>query len=385
MEPHQIDPSPSELSTPDSRHIRARKRRERSLRWSRVLIAVLGVSVCLLAWSGYETRKSQDALRTELAKRFAEGDSVAREAHTLARQSKEAIDQIQARLGAIDARQLEAQGQFAALESMYVEFSRARDERTLAEVEQALNIAEQHLQLAGNVPAALTALQAADNRLAGMDQARYLPLRKQIASDIERLRTLPLADVTSMALQLETLIGRISSLPLAFERTIPTEKSRSAAVAHQAKPVKGAAKKNAKPQPEPVQSAASVPPSPSVVARFFSDMWDDFRELVRIERLDSTDQSLLAPNQAIYLRENLRLRLLSARLALLQRDGRLFSEDIHQAITWLNRHFDTKAKPVADLIADLHKIETAQLSMALPTLSEANAALRGLKLGNGKR
>ena len=384
MEPHQVESSLPASPAPEPRPTRSRKQRERRLRLSRILIAVLGAGMCLLAWSTYETRKEQEALRAELTKRFTEGDSVAREARTQARQNKESIDQIQARLGALDARQLEAQGQFAALESMYTEFSRARDERALADVEQALNIAEQHLQLAGNVPAALSALQSADNCLAGLDQARFLPLRKQIARDIERLRALPLADVTSMAIQIETVIGRIDKLPLAYERAIPTEKARSAEVARNKKANKN--KRNTSSQSEPVQSAAAdTKATPNVAARFFGDLWDEFRELIRIERLDSTDQSLLAPNQAIYLRENLRLRLLSARLALLQRDGRLFAEDINQSIVWLNRHFDTKSKAVAELISELRKIETAQLSMTLPTLNEANAALRGLKLSSGKR
>ena len=108
------------------------------------------------------------------------------------------------------------------------------------------------------------------------------------------------------------------------------------------------------------------------------------RELIRVERLDRPDPALLAPNQAAYLRENVRLRLLSARLAALQRDGRLFSEDVKQARVWLERYFDTQAKPVAELIAELQKMESAQLSIALPSLDETASALRSTKLG-GKR
>lgn len=322
-------------------------------------------------------------MRAELSKRFAEGDSVARDARTLAGRNQSDIEQIQARIGGLDAKLQDYQGQYAALESMYLEFSRARDERTLTEIEQALTIAAQHLQLAGNVPAAMAALQTADNRLAMMDQARFLPLRKLIARDIERLKTLPLADVTSVALQLETLMGRIDSLPLGFERTIPTSKTQAnAAAVRPPKPVKG--KKGQALPAELAQSVPSATDSPSAMARFFDDLWQDFRELIRIERLDRPDPALLAPSQAAYLRDNVRLRLLSARLAVLQRDGRLFSEDVRQARVWLERYFDTQAKPVAELIAELQKMETAQLSMALPSLEETTSALRGLKLG-GKR
>lgn len=359
-----------------------RKRRPGRLRWARTIIAVLGASVVALAWVSYDTREKLTSLRAELDQRVAEGDSVARDAKTLGRQNQNTIEQLQARVSGLDSKLQDYQGQYAALESMYLEFSRARDERTLTEVEQAVNIAAQHLQLAGNVPAAIAALQTADNRLAIMDQARFLPLRKLIARDIERLKTLPLADATSMALQLETLMGRIDSLPLGFERTIPTAKSSAPQAAPKpAKPAKG--KKTPATDASAVASSSPLD-SPNAMARFFDDLWQDFRELIRIERLDRPDPALLAPSQAAYLRDNVRLRLLSARLALLQRDGRMYSEDIRQARTWLERYFDTQSRPVAELIAELQEMESAELSMALPSLEETTSTLRGLKLG-GRR
>lgn len=361
---------------------RTHKRRTRRLRWTRLVIAALGAALVALAWICYDTREEMASLRTELGKRFAEGDSVARDARTLGYQNQTAIEQAQARIGGLDAKLQEYQGQYAALESMYLEFSRARDDRALTEIEQALAIAGQHLQLAGNVPAALAALQTVESRLALMDQARFLPLRKLVSRDIERLKTLPLADLATVALQLETLMGRIDGLPLGFERTIPSAKPAAAVASKPAKPAKG--KKGQSALAETAQSVALPVERPSALARFFDDLWQDFRELIRVERLDRPDPALLAPNQAAYLRENVRLRLLSARLAALQRDGRLFSEDVKQARVWLERYFDTQAKPVAELIAELQKMESAQLSIALPSLDETASALRSTKLG-GKR
>ena len=62
----------------------------------------------------------------------------------------------QARIGALEAKLLESQSQQLALESLYQELSRSRDDWLLAEVEQTLAIAAQQLQLAGNVQAALS-------------------------------------------------------------------------------------------------------------------------------------------------------------------------------------------------------------------------------------
>jgi uroporphyrin-3 C-methyltransferase len=60
---------------------------------------------------------------------------------------------------------------------MYQELSSTRDERVLAEVEQAVVIAMQQLQFAGNVEAALLRLQGADARLARSAQPQFLPVR----------------------------------------------------------------------------------------------------------------------------------------------------------------------------------------------------------------
>jgi uroporphyrin-3 C-methyltransferase len=107
-----------------------------------------------------------------------------------------------------------------------------------------------------------------------------------------------------------------------------------------------------------------------------------FRELVRIERLDRPDPVLLAPTQVNYLRENIRLRLLSARLALLQRDGRVFAEDTQQARLWLERYFDMQDRNVASLVEELRQMESARLVVELPQLTETEAALRRLRLAH---
>jgi uroporphyrin-3 C-methyltransferase len=325
-------------------------------------IALLAV----LTWQAYDTRQDLAALQSHLI----ESDKSAQEAHALARQRQESIEALQARLGALDARVQEAQGQYAALDAVYAEFSRARDERALAEIEQAVDIAVQQLQLAGNVQAALNALKSADARLALLDQARFLPLRKLIASDMEQLKALPVADVASVALQLETMIGRVDSLPLGFERTLPLPQKEAG------KPAKKVAAS------APVASAPST--SPNALMGLVDDLWQEFRGLIRIERLDRPDPALLAPSQAAYLRENLRLRLLSARVALLQRDGKLFAEDVQQARDWVKRYFDLESRSVANTAEELGLISQARLSMTLPSLEATQLALRGLKVG-GKR
>ncbi|MBS1208804.1 MAG: putative enzyme of heme biosynthesis [Proteobacteria bacterium] len=352
-------------------------------RWNRIFTSAAIAVLAVLAWQGHVTRVEMRDIQADLARRLADGDKTAQEASTLARQGLESIDALKAKMGGLEAKQEEAQSQYAALETLYAEFSRARDERALNEIEQAVSIAAQQLQLAGNVPAALAALQSADSRLALLDQARFLSLRKLIAADMERLKSLPMSDVSSIALQLETIMGRIDTLPLGFEHSPPVTAKPAVKLVTKPQPKAGATK-GGKAAPGEVPADAASVPSPSLAVALAQDLWREFRQLIRVERLDRPDPALLAPGQAAYLRENLRLRLLSARMALMQREGKLFAEDVHQTRTLLQRYFDTQSRPVADTLDELAQIERARLTMNLPGLEETQAALRAFKLG-GKR
>ncbi len=314
---------------------------------------IAAIALILLAWQWLETRATLRSLHTELASRLADSDATSKEARGLAKQSQESLALLQGKVGALEAQLAESQSHQAALESMYQELTRNRDERLLSEVEQGLNAAAQQLQLAGNVEAALLALQGIDARLASAGRAQFLPLRKVIAHDIERLKALPLADVPGIALRLEAVISSVDAMPLAFE----------------AKPHVDAAK----PPPQAMTSSGFW-------LNLWNELWSEIKGLVRIERLDSADPALVSPAQSFFLRENLKLRLVNARLALLQRDGSSFRDDVRQAQVWLLRYFDKRAKPVQSAVAMLEQLGRAGVGMELPTLSESLTTLRNLKV-----
>jgi uroporphyrin-3 C-methyltransferase len=326
----------------------------------KLTLAVVALAV-LLGGQWLETRLRLSAVQEELARRLAESDGHSREARAIARQNQEALQALAAKVGALEAQLAESQGQQLALESMYQEMSRSRDERLIAEVEQAVSIAAQQLALAGNVEAALIALSGADARLARATNPQFLGVRKLIARDIERLRALPTADVPGMAMKLESIIAGVDAMPLAFEQ----------------RPVAAATAPAAKGAAATRKPAAAA--EPAWWQRFFADAWAEFRQMVRIERIDQADPGLLSPQQSLFLRENLKLRLVNARLALLARDGKSFREDMRQAQTWLERYFDVRAKPVQGALEVVKTLGAANVAVEPPTLNETLAALRNFK------
>jgi uroporphyrin-3 C-methyltransferase len=321
------------------------------LRRPALLVALAALAIILAQW--LDTRRQVGNLQEELARRLGEGETVAREGRTLARQGQEALAALQAKVGVLEARLAETQSQAVALEAMYQELSSTRDERLLAEVEQAVVIAMQQLQFAGNVEAALIALQGAETRLARSVQPQFLPVRKLIARDIERLKGTPGANISGLSLKIESVVAAVDSLPLAYEQRPKAEAARAV--------------------------PAAKPASVDYWRDLGADLWRELRQLVRIERIDQGDPALLSPTQNFFLRENLKLRLLNARLALLQRDGKIFREEIRQSREQLDRYFDGRAKPVQAAEATLKALAGTDVSFDLPGLAETLTALRNLK------
>ena len=315
------------------------------------MIAV-ALAAALAALSWIDTRQRIGSTQEELARRLRDIESDTRDARALARQSQDSVRDAQARIGQLEARLVEWQSQQLALEALYQELSRNRDEWQLAEIEQVLAIASQQLQLAGNVRAALLALQLAEGRLARTDRPQFVPIRRALARDIERLKALPAIDFPGMSMRIDSLVASVDALPLAFD-----ERAERLVAAKEAA---GAAERG-------------------FWSRLGAEIWSELRQLVVVRQMSSPEPPLLPPAQAWFLRENLRLRLLNARLSLLARDEAGYREDLRATQNWLRRYFDVRSKQTADALAQLKQLSSASISFEMPTISESLDAVRGFK------
>ncbi len=342
--------------------------RRSALGWWALLIALIALLVAGWAvWHARATHAQSGVLREEVAQRLSEGGTVAAEARGIARQQQETIASLQGKLGALESKVEATEGQAEALEALYQEFSRTREDSVVAEIEQAVVAAAQQLQLAGNVEAALIALQGADARLALHDRGQIAPLRRALGKDIEKLKLHPVIDVPGMALRLERLLEHADAMPLAFERELAAD---------------------AADVPFSAEAAAAgedwLAKTRRVATELAVEVWSEVRSLVRVERLDEAEPVLLAPEQSTFLRENLKIRLLTARLALLARDGRTYAADLAQARQWIERFFDRGDERVRAALGELEALEAVKVTSEVPMLTESFAALRKLQVGGDR-
>lgn len=321
--------------------------------WAIVAIAALAIS----GWQWFETRLRLADTQQELAKRLAESDLAGKESVQIAKRAQDQVAALESKLGSIDAALADSKSQQAVLETLYQDLARHRDEWSLSEIEQGVVLAAQQLQLAGNVHGAVLALQSADARLASSTRPQFISLRKILARDLDRLKALPQVDLPGMSVRLENVVSAIDKLPLAVDVRPASDASKAKAPVEVAR--------------EPWQQLAM-------------EIWHELRTLVRIQRFDRDEPILLAPGQDFFLRENLKLRLLNARLAMLSRDQWTFRNELKAAQSLLERHFDAGSKSVQTALDSLKQLSAAELSIELPTLNDSLSAIRSFKVSGDK-
>src|SRR5208282_2997694 len=227
--------------------------------------ALLVVVLLAIAAIGVNAYNRDRQLRTDVARRLAEEDADLKATRIAVESAQDNLRDAQAKIGLLESRLAESQTQQAALEALYRELAPSRDEWALTEVEQVLLLASQQLQLAGNVSAALAALQLADTKLQRLDRPQFVPLRRALARDMDRLKAVPFVDVQGLSLRLDQAISVVDTLPLTLEERLPA-------------PALDVVTKD-----EPGWR------------RFLRDAWQDLRQLVRIENLDRPEAPLLTP------------------------------------------------------------------------------------------
>jgi uncharacterized protein HemX len=320
-----------------------------------MLAGVALAVTALFAWLAWDARLDVRRLEGSAGGRIAELGSESAHSRAALVAAQAALREAQGRIAELEARAADTQEQRVALEEMYRELSRSADDRVLSEVEQMLVLASQQLQLAGNVRGALAALQAADQRLARAEKLAAAPLRRAIAQDMERLKAVPTVDTVGIAVKIDGLIAQADTLPLPLAETAaPRNVAR------------------AKPLEEPGAMRAA------------RDFWDEMKSLVRIREIETPDTVLLAPAQSYFLRENLKLRLLAARMALVARDEPTFREDLRAAQAWMAKYFDPKAKATTTAIANLKQIAESPIVIGVPDINASLAAVRTARAAREK-
>jgi uroporphyrin-3 C-methyltransferase len=410
------------------------------LLWLTLVLVLAG-----MAWT-FSVVQRMERSEQEMARRAADSLAEAVAARELAAAAEAQSKDLAARLGLAELRLSEVALQRSQLEELMLAVARTRDDSLVHDLEASVRFAQQQSQLSGSVLPLISALRGAEQRIARAAQPRLNPVQRAIAADIERLQAAQWVDVPALAQRLDGLAQRVDQWPLlnqplpssmaypsvgepTAQRMAPAGRGLESAQAGQA-PLATAAAQAVVAAPEalpaaappvlgsttapavvPAETAAAAPseaiPAANEAAPVVAEtpiwerawgwvgqtgsgavswLWQQVRQsgadLVRISRIDQPEAALLAPEQAYFLRENIRLKLLSARLGLMARQFDAARADVQTVQTLVQRYFDpaaTETQRVLDTLAQL------QIDMQQPELPRPDATLAALQTAAGGR
>ena len=342
-----------------------------------VAFGVMSVAAFVSAW---HTQQRVKSLEQELVRRQQTSQVEATEAKGAATQALDSVRDLNGKVGVLDERVAESQMQRSQVEDLIQSLSRSRDENVLADVEASVRVAMQQAALTGSTDPIVSILKQSDERLARYNNPRLERVRRAIARDLDRVRTASAVDVPSLTIRLDEAVRMVDGLPLVSTPERATAAGRAAAASAPA--VRAAARA--------ASAASAVPgvPLPAWVASL-EHAWEGFtvpfltemKQAVRVTSIEHPEAALMTPEQSFFLRENLKLRLLNARLAILSRQFDLSQADLQQAQTALDRYFDHGSRRVVAVSELLRQVSAQAKQVSFPrpddTLAAISAAVAG--------
>ncbi|HEZ0490324.1 TPA: uroporphyrinogen-III C-methyltransferase [Neisseria meningitidis] len=297
-----------------------------------LVLAALGLGASgFLFVQGQNVLKNQELAFNQKIDKAALGES---ENAALLKDNLNRQAAIQSELDRLDGN-VKANGeQILEMQKSYRELTKGRADWLVDETDTILNLAAQQLVLTGNIQTAVGVLEHIDSRLSRFNQAELLPIKQAVSSDLAELKNRPYVDISGTALRLDRLETAVFGLPLILDGVL-------------------------KPGVQVKNEAAS--------ASWWQNVWEKslgtLKGLVEIRRLENNDAMLISPEQAYFVRENLRLRLLDARTALMQRNSEVYQGDLNNAEAAVRQYFDAKSPATQSWLKELAELKELDVRM----------------------
>lgn len=309
------------------------------------LLALIAFVMTLVLW------QKVSGMQEQLARQSADALAQSLEARTLARQAADTVRDVGGRVALTESRVAEVALQRAQLEELMQSLSRSRDENLVVDIESTLRTALQQAQATGNVEPLLAALKASDLRITRAAQPRLAPLQRAMQRDVDRLRSGPNGDGADALQKIDELLRGVDDMPPLNQVGALRGSGASA------------------------WQGDTVPADAPWWQRLLVSVGNEARSLVRVGRIERPEAVLQTPDQIFFLRENLKLKLLNARLALLSRQVDTARAELATVSAAVNRYFDPASRRVQSAATLLQQLQLQVRATEPVRIDETLAAL----------
>ncbi|TEA77285.1 uroporphyrinogen-III C-methyltransferase [Allopusillimonas ginsengisoli] len=346
-----------------------------------VLIVVVVVALVLAAALWYQQQQFT-AFSTQLRQEAGNSASAAQQA---SQQAQEALAQAQRQHEQITALQRELRDSREQIDGLEQAFQLITDSGSelvlLNDIDHLLTIAQQQLQLGGNVANAIISLETAQAQLARANRPGLASLQQTINGDLDRLRAASTIDVALISSQLEEFSNLVSQAPLlvpdeAAPKPVEPEQSPSNA---QTKP--GAS--------QGTEAPASTAQSPwwrqglDTASAWATQAWrsvrQDLGDFIDVRRVDDASALLMSPDQATRFRDNLRLRTMTAQLALMMHQPGIWETETDALLQAVERRFDPKSAQTRQALKLARQFADTPIDVRVPTVDNSLQAIEVLR------
>jgi len=348
--------------------------------WLPVMALLLALASLIGIGIAWQSLSRQNTLEQELVRRQEASQADASEARATAKQSQELTRDTAAKVALLDARLAEVALQRGQLEDLIQSMSRSRDENVVVDIEASIRVALQQASITGSAEPLVATLKQADERLLRYKQPRMEGVRRAVARDLERVKAISVVDVSTLTIKLDEVARMLDELPL-LSTALPTDAA--------------AAPSTEKPRPATTGKPAAVgvaEPVEGRIAQWWGQLrtrwndgvklvWGETKSLIRVTRIDHPEGMLVTPEQTFFLRENLKLRLLNARLALLSRQFDTAQADLRDSQDVLARYFDGRSRKVIAATDLLRQVAGQARQVNVPRPDDTLAALAAAAAG----
>ncbi|HNB45716.1 MAG TPA: uroporphyrinogen-III C-methyltransferase [Burkholderiaceae bacterium] len=344
-----------------------------NLPWLLPALGVVALLAGFAAWTAWDSREQARGLELELVRRQQGSTEQAAEARSQSKQAQELARDAAAKVALLEAKLADVTLQRSQLEELVQSLSRSRDENVVADIDASVRVAMQQSALSGSAEPLMAALRTADERLGRINQPRLERLRRAVVRDLDRVRSAGVPDVGALLIKLDEAVRLADELPL-------TAQAAHQATYNPARPAPAAAGASAAAR----KSASGSATGEGTVAawqallddwsRPLQSAWAEVRALLRVTRIDHPEAMLLAPEQGFFLRENLKLRLLNARLSLLSRQAEATVSDLQLAANAVQAYFDGGSRKTQLLLELLRQVQGQSRQLGVPRPDETLAA-----------
>ncbi len=222
----------------------------------------------------------------------------------------------------------------------------------LAQADFLVKLAGRKLWSDQDVTTAAALLKSADASLADMNDPSLIGARRAITDDIASLSAVSQVDYDGIILKVNQLANQIDNLRLADNND----------------------------DDSPMDSDSDELSSSIGEWRVnLQKSWQNFMDsFITIRRRDETAVPLLAPNQDVYLRENIRSRLLVAAQAVPRHQEETYKQALENVSTWVRAYYDTEDATTKAFLEEVDKLSQQSITMSVPETLQSQSLLEKL-------